>query len=160
VWSCNSECPPCEFSSCSCSRQHRGVRRSQRPNRNSGLDQVVQVCWRRRRKNLERQRHHLVGDSLLHWQPSCSEPVAGRQRCWRAHRTAWRCSSQAWMPRCCTPLSGPGRQTTDCPRDVGRVCGSCMPLLRLWHGSRTAGANRLVCCFVLSCMLTCITKYT
>jgi len=27
---------------------------------------VVQVCWRRRRKNLERQRRHLVGDSLLH----------------------------------------------------------------------------------------------
>jgi len=48
------------------------------------------------------------------------------------------------MPRCCMPLSGLGRQTTDCTRDVGRVCGSCTPLLRLWHGSRTAGANRLL----------------
>jgi len=71
MWSCKWECPPCEFSSCSCSRQQWGVGRSQRPNRNSWLDQVVQVCWRRWRKNLQRQRRHLVivGDSLLHWQP-------------------------------------------------------------------------------------------
>ena len=27
------------------------------------------ILARRRRKNLERERRHLVGDSLLHWQP-------------------------------------------------------------------------------------------
>ena len=30
MWSCDSECPPCKFSSCSCSRQQRDVGRSQR----------------------------------------------------------------------------------------------------------------------------------
>jgi len=42
------------------------------------------------------------------------------------------------------PLSGPGRQTANCGHDVGRVCGSCTPLLRLWHGSRTAVVDQLL----------------
>ena len=32
----------------------------------SWLYQVAQVCWRRGREHLERQRRHLVLDSLLH----------------------------------------------------------------------------------------------
>jgi len=69
VCSCDWECPPRKFSMYSCSRQQRGTGRPQRTNRNSRLDQDVQICWRRWQKYLWRQLHHFVGHSVLHWQP-------------------------------------------------------------------------------------------
>jgi len=38
---------------------HRKIAEAEQEQR-TGSDQIVQVCWRRRRKNLERQRRHLV----------------------------------------------------------------------------------------------------
>jgi len=39
-------------------------------------------------------------------------------------RATERCSSQAGIPRCCTPMSAPLHQSADCVHDVGRGCGS------------------------------------
>jgi len=38
---------------------------------------VVQVCWRRWRKHLERQRRHLARDSLLHWHSQWGNGATG-----------------------------------------------------------------------------------
>ena len=58
------------------------------------------------------------------------------------HSTA-HCSSPAWKRRCCTRLSaGRRRQSVDCARGAERECGSCRPLQRFSHDSRTAGWNQ------------------